>query len=66
MTTQTKRYVLHACPRCQGDLFPDDEGQFVCLQCARHVMLKEAPVEVPGATREPRDGPRREVTHAAA
>jgi tRNA(Ile2) C34 agmatinyltransferase TiaS len=30
------RILLHACPRCQGDLFPDDEeNDFACLQCGR-------------------------------
>ena len=28
--------ILHACPRCQGDLFPDIyEEDFACLQCGR-------------------------------
>ena len=37
MTKNTRnRILLHACPRCQGDLFPDDEeNDFACLQCGR-------------------------------
>jgi hypothetical protein len=39
--TQTNRtkILLHACPRCQGDLFPDtdDVGFYSCLQCGRTV-----------------------------
>jgi hypothetical protein len=30
------RIMLRACPRCHGDLFPDDyEEDFACLQCGR-------------------------------
>ena len=30
------RIMLRACPRCQGDLFPDThEEDFACLQCGR-------------------------------
>jgi len=31
------KLLLHACPRCQGDLFPDleEEGLLACLQCGR-------------------------------
>ncbi len=30
------RLLLHACPRCHGDLFPDTfEEDFACLQCGR-------------------------------
>lgn len=30
------KIVLRACPRCHGDLFPDEyEEDFACLQCGR-------------------------------
>jgi hypothetical protein len=30
------KIVLRACPRCSGDLFPDEyEEDFACLQCGR-------------------------------
>ncbi|HEX5369395.1 MAG TPA: hypothetical protein VFY10_08285 [Dehalococcoidia bacterium] len=37
MTKNTRnRILLHACPRCQGDLFPgDEENDYACLQCGR-------------------------------
>ena len=44
------RIILHACPRCQGDLFPDEfEEDFACLQCGRRfdtaqLLQAEAPV----------------------
>lgn len=32
------KIVLRACPRCQGDLFPDEyEEDFACLQCGRRL-----------------------------
>jgi ribosomal protein L37AE/L43A len=40
MTKNTRnKILLHACPRCQGDLFPDSEdaGFFNCLQCGRTI-----------------------------
>jgi predicted nucleic acid-binding Zn-ribbon protein len=39
MTKPTNKVLLHACPRCQGDLFPDleDEDLFACLQCGRRI-----------------------------
>ena len=39
MTKSTNRLLLHACPRCHGDLFPDDEdtGLLACLQCGRRI-----------------------------
>ena len=34
--TKKTGIILHACPRCQGDLFPDIyEEDFACLQCGR-------------------------------
>lgn len=50
MTTKTRqKLLLRACPRCQGDLFPDleDKDMFGCLQCGRRVGL--ADVNVPQA-----------------
>lgn len=35
-TLRNAKIVLRACPRCQGDLFPDEyEEDFACLQCGR-------------------------------
>jgi len=44
------RIILRACPRCQGDLFPDIyEEDFACLQCGRRVSTSQ----VLQAEREP-------------
>ena len=34
-----QKILLHACPRCSGDLFPelDDKDVFACLQCGRRL-----------------------------
>jgi hypothetical protein len=39
MTKPNTRLLLHACPRCHGDLFPDIEENdvFACLQCGRRI-----------------------------
>jgi hypothetical protein len=38
MTKTTRKILLRACPRCQGDLFPDKyEEDFACLQCGRRI-----------------------------
>lgn len=35
-TLRNTKIVLRACPRCHGDLFPDEyEEDFACLQCGR-------------------------------
>ena len=35
-TRRNSKIVLRACPRCEGDLFPDEyEEDFACLQCGR-------------------------------
>jgi hypothetical protein len=33
------KLLLHACPRCAGDLFPelDENDVFACLQCGRRI-----------------------------
>jgi hypothetical protein len=34
------KIVLRACPRCHGDLFPDEyEEDFACLQCGRRFSV---------------------------
>ena len=40
MTKRTSKLLLRACPRCQGDLFPDleDEDFLACLQCGRRIL----------------------------
>ena len=39
-TLRNARIVLRACPRCHGDLFPDEyEEDFACLQCGRRFSL---------------------------
>jgi hypothetical protein len=36
LTLRNAKIVLRACPRCHGDLFPDEyEEDFACLQCGR-------------------------------
>jgi uncharacterized protein (DUF983 family) len=39
INTKPNRILLHACPRCRGDLFPeiDDKDTFACLQCGRRI-----------------------------
>jgi predicted RNA-binding Zn-ribbon protein involved in translation (DUF1610 family) len=42
--TKAKRtkILLHACPRCHGDLFPDEsEDDFACLQCGRRITAEQ-------------------------
>ena len=54
MTKTTRsRILLHACPRCQGDLFPDsdDVGFYNCLQCGRTVAEVQL-ITVPAVERE--------------
>ena len=50
-TKSPPKVLLHACPRCRGDLFLDDEGDFACLQCGRHVpsaqLSTQAPAKAP-------------------
>jgi uncharacterized protein (DUF983 family) len=37
-TPRGAKIVLRACPRCHGDLFPDEyEEDFACLQCGRRL-----------------------------
>ena len=62
MTKNTKsRILLHACPRCQGDLFPDeDENDFACLQCGRRFASAQMEVGVLSAI-----SAKRELAHAA-
>jgi len=52
------KLLLHSCPRCSGDLFPelDDKDVFACLQCGRRIpaaqltpVTAEAAVLVPAA-----------------
>jgi hypothetical protein len=37
------KVLLHACPRCRGDLFPelDEEGFYACLQCGRRIAAEQ-------------------------
>ena len=63
MTTQIKRYILYACPRCHGDLIPDEDSYFACLQCGRRVLVRETAGQ---ASLDASDEARSEVTHAAA
>lgn len=43
MKTKTAhKILLHACPRCGGDLFPDtEEEDFACLQCGRRLTTAQ-------------------------
>jgi hypothetical protein len=58
MTKQHTKLLLHACPRCHGDLFPDieDEGVLACLQCGRRI---------PEAQLTRTEAPQRELVPAA-
>ena len=39
-TLRNAKIVLRACPRCSGDLFPDEyEEDFACLQCGRRLGI---------------------------
>lgn len=41
-TLRNAKIVLRACPRCHGDLFPDEyEEDFACLQCGRRLSLSD-------------------------
>ncbi len=47
----SRKIMLHACPRCRGDLFHDEyEDEFVCLQCGRRadpaLLVTPAPAPV--------------------
>ena len=33
--------AFKACPRCQGDLLGNREGEFSCLQCGRNLPVVE-------------------------
>jgi hypothetical protein len=37
------KVLLHACPRCRGDLFPelDEEDFYACLQCGRRIAAAQ-------------------------
>jgi len=35
-TQRSRKILLRSCPRCRGDLFPDEE-ELACLQCGRRV-----------------------------
>lgn len=44
------KILLRACPRCQGDLFPDmDEEDFACLQCGRRIPPVQLMAHLEGA-----------------
>ena len=66
MRNQTNRLILHACPRCAGDLIPDEDDYFACLQCGRRALVKDAPDRPAVAAQAKRTESRREVTRAAA
>jgi hypothetical protein len=35
-TIKSRNLLLHACPRCHGDLLHDaQDDEFVCIQCGR-------------------------------
>ena len=56
MTKNTRtKILLHACPRCHGDLFPDldDAGFFGCLQCGRTIAQSQLMPQSAVETREP-------------
>jgi predicted nucleic acid-binding Zn-ribbon protein len=56
MTKNTRnKILLHACPRCQGDLFPDsdDVGFYGCLQCGRTIAETQILAVAAEERREP-------------
>lgn len=56
MTKNTRnKILLHACPRCQGDLFPDsdDVGFYGCLQCGRTIAQAQLLTVATAEQREP-------------
>jgi len=65
VNTQTHRIKLHACPRCHGDLFPD-EDDFACLQCGGHFILAKAKAQTVAETRRSAVELPQEAKHAAA
>ncbi len=46
-----QKILLHACPRCSGDLFPelDDKDVFACLQCGRRIHAAQLTAVTPEA-----------------
>ena len=39
--THSRKLLLHACPRCQGDLLYDaQEEEFACMQCSRRISVE--------------------------
>jgi hypothetical protein len=51
------KIMLRACPRCQGDLFPDEyEEDFACLQCGRRFGIAAiAALVTPGAVEKDKE-----------
>jgi predicted RNA-binding Zn-ribbon protein involved in translation (DUF1610 family) len=42
MSKSNRKILLRSCPRCQGDLFPDQEEEdFACLQCGRRFQVAQ-------------------------
>ncbi|HWC29599.1 MAG TPA: hypothetical protein VG845_05895 [Dehalococcoidia bacterium] len=43
------KLLLHACPRCSGDLFPeqDEKDVFACLQCGRRIPAAQISLAAP-------------------
>jgi uncharacterized protein YbaR (Trm112 family) len=49
MSKNNRKILLHSCPRCQGDLFPDQEEEdFACLQCGRRFPIAQV-LDIPQA-----------------
>ena len=39
---KNSKLILKACPRCSGDLFPNEyEEDLVCLQCGRSISVAQ-------------------------
>ena len=54
MTKTERKILLRACPRCEGDLFPDQyEEEFACLQCGRRIAPAQLLVSAAQADAEP-------------
>ena len=43
-TTRKPNLLIHACPRCHGDLYRDmleQDVEYVCLQCGRRAVTRQ-------------------------
>jgi hypothetical protein len=53
-------FAFKSCPRCQGDVYRDREGELTCLQCGHELRQDELVALLS------RSGARREQSHLQA